>query len=46
MIDECKSVTDTDPCENSAKLTDCMIKAGLKRGVDPKKGIKESIASA
>lgn len=46
MIDECKSVTDTDPCENSAKLTDCMIKAGLKRGVDPKKGIKESFVSA
>ncbi|XP_031634708.1 general odorant-binding protein 19d-like [Contarinia nasturtii] len=45
MLDACKSITDPDLCEASAKMMDCMIKEGLKRGVDPKKGIKESIAS-
>lgn len=45
MIAECESVTDPDICEQSTKMMDCMIKAGIKRGIDPKKGIQESIGS-
>ncbi|XP_031634709.1 general odorant-binding protein 19d-like [Contarinia nasturtii] len=45
MIVECQTVADPDICEQSAKFMDCMIKAGLERGIDPKKGIKESIGS-
>lgn len=45
MIAECESVTDPDICEQSTKMMDCMIKAGVKRGIDPKKGIQESIGS-
>lgn len=45
MIDECKSVADPDICEQSSKMMDCMIKAGIKRGIDPKKSIQESIGS-
>lgn len=45
MISECESVTDPDICEQSTKMMDCMIKAGVKRGIDPMKGIQESIGS-
>lgn len=45
IIHECETITDADLCEQSAKLADCMIKSGLKRGIDPKKGIRESLAS-
>lgn len=45
MFNECKSISDADICEMCAKMMDCMIKAGIKRGIDPKKGIKESIGS-
>lgn len=45
MIDECKTVADPDLCEQCTKMMDCMIKAGVKRGIDPKKSIQESIGS-
>lgn len=45
MIAECGNITDADICEQSAKIMDCMIKAGVKRGIDPKKGIQELIKS-
>lgn len=43
MINECEFVADSDACEQSAKISTCLVQAGLKRGIDPKKGIKESI---
>lgn len=46
MIDECeRKVTDPDLCEQSCKMMDCMTKTGLQRGIDPKKGIRESLGS-
>ena len=45
MIDECKPVADPDICEQSTKMMDCMIKAGVKRGIDPKKSIQDSIGA-
>lgn len=45
MISDCESVSDPDICEQSMKMMECMIEAGLKRGIDPKKGIQESIGS-
>lgn len=45
MIAECESVTDSDICEQSSQMESCMIEAGVKRGIDPMKGIQESIGS-
>lgn len=41
MVEECKSVADDDNCELAAKLFECLNKAAVKRGVDPKKGIEQ-----
>lgn len=38
MIKECETTTDPDVCEASAKMMDCMNKAAIKRGFDPKTG--------
>lgn len=43
MINECEFVADSDACEQSAKISTCLVQAGLRRGIDPKKGIGESI---
>lgn len=40
MVAECESIADPDTCELGPKLADCMIKAAVKRGIDPKKGIQ------
>lgn len=40
MVDECQSVSDPNKCEAAAKLMECMINAAVKRGVDPKEGLK------
>lgn len=38
MIKECEHITDPDVCEVSGKMMDCMNKAAIKRGFDPKTG--------
>lgn len=40
IADECASVSDSDHCELSAKLIECMNNAAIARGVDLSKGMK------
>lgn len=38
MIKECESLNEPDICEMSAKMGDCIQKAGAKRNIDPQTG--------
>ncbi|XP_031634711.1 general odorant-binding protein 19d-like [Contarinia nasturtii] len=41
MVDECQTVADPDRCEAATKFMGCMVNAAVKRGVDPKEGLKD-----